>query len=902
MLPITNSWGNFPIALRDARTTFRRDVTVIMADDQLRYPPQQQAAYRGVDQEGDPDGPNLGQLAATLWRRKLMILSVVVLGTGLAALAGVSITKKYTAKAMVVVEGKSSNVVDIQSVAAGLDANPTTVETQLRVMQSAPVVDRVMSNLGLFSDAEFKPVLEQGDEGQVLVFALPEPWSGYLATATSFLPDSWLIATGIAKEPVVDSELVQMTSLDATVPSANAAATDPATPAATAPTYQTASSSSTNSAQATSASAEPAAPSYEDSSTAKQVSAGVEAGLSSAASTMPSDPALDAGTVPPTSTAGIPSPYYSDLQAPVDVDPLRQVARNRFLSNLEVEPEGRSFVIGVSFTSDSPEKAARIANSVARTYIESQVDQKRLTTNQAGDWLGQRTDELRGELEQAEQKVQQYQIDHNLSTGDRTDLTDLQLTDMNRDLLNAQAQLAGKQARLDFVRELQAKKQPLDTLPEVLGSPLVLQLRAQESQLEQQEGELKATFGPKHPRVQLIAAEKAKLRRSVDDEIGRIIANMENELKVNNAQVQAMQQSLGQAEGKSGEGLVAEVGLRELQREAESTKQLYESFLQRYKETREQQQILDSDAKVLSAAQIPTGPSTPGLPIFLAVGFIASSLVGSMGALLLERMDKGLRSAEDIERHLGLLRIGLIPQTKEISASRPVWRFLKDKPLSVFAESVRGVGTAIRFADVDNPAHTILVTSSVPGEGKSTLVQSLAVIAAAADHKVLLLDLDTRRPVQAKTLGIEPANGIVELLGGEASFEDTMVHHQASGIDLILVRRRPTNPAALMESRKLKAFVEEARQAYDFVIIDTPPVLGVNDALLLCPLADAVVFVTQWAETKHQLAYNAVQALRGAHAKLLGVVLTKVDVKKHKRYGYGDAGEYYGTYTKYYSE
>jgi succinoglycan biosynthesis transport protein ExoP len=181
-------------------------------------------------------------------------------------------------------------------------------------------------------------------------------------------------------------------------------------------------------------------------------------------------------------------------------------------------------------------------------------------------------------------------------------------------------------------------------------------------------------------------------------------------------------------------------------------------------------------------------------------------------------------------------------------------------------------------------------------------VQSLAVVTAAADHRVLIIDLDTRRPVQGKTFGVEPANGIVEFLGGESSFEDTVVRHEASGVDLILVRRRPTNPAALMESRKLRAFIEEAQASYDYVIIDSPPVLGVNDALLLCPMADAVVFVAQWAETKHQLAYNAVQALRGARAKILGVVLTKVDVKKHKRYGYGDAGEYYGTYTKYYTE
>ncbi|WP_255592030.1 GumC family protein [Geminicoccus harenae] len=856
-----------------------------MADDQYRYPPQNQVAYRPADYEGEADGPNLGQLAATLWRRKAMIIGIVVLGTGLAGLAGLSMTKKYTAKAMVVVQGQSSNVVNMEQVAAGLEANPTTVETQIRVLQSAPVIDRVMTRLNLFDDEEFRPSVEEGEEGQVLVFTLPEPWSGYLATAASFVPNSWLIATGLAKEPVVASELIQMATLDQEAPLPTAGAGDglSAAPGDAAPGAVPDAGMPALSAEAP----------VEPAGALPDVQAVPMATADPAMAGEPPAPVVD----PLTS-----GPYGEQFSTALAADPYRQVARDKFLRNLTVSPEGRSFVIGVSFTSESPDKAARVANLLAESYVQSQIDQKRLTTDQAGDWLGQRVEELRKELEQIEAQVQQYQIDHNLTSGDRTDLTDLQLTNMNQQLLAAQAQQAGREARLQFVRELKAKGQPLDTLPEVLASPLVLQLRAQESDLERQEGELRATFGAKHPRVQLIATEKEKLRHSVNGEIERIIANMENEAQVNAAQIAVLQEQLGQAQGKSGEGMVAEVGLRELEREAQSTKQLYESFLQRYKETREQQQILDSDAKLLSAAQRPVQPSTPGLPIFLAVGFVASSLLGSMGALLLERMDKGLRSAEDVERYLGLLRVGLIPQTKEITAKRPAWRFLKDKPLSVFAESVRGVGTAIRFADVDNPPRVILVTSSVPGEGKSTLAQSLAVISAAADHRVLVIDLDTRRPVQAKNFGVEPANGVVEFLGGEVSFEDAVVQHPGSGVDLLLVRRRPTNPAALLESKKLRTFIEEARSTYDYVILDTPPVLGVNDALLLCPVADTVVFVTQWAETKHQLAHNAVQALRGARAKLLGAVLTKVDVKKHKRYGYGDAGEYYGTYTKYYSE
>jgi capsular exopolysaccharide synthesis family protein len=811
-----------------------------------------------ADWEDDDPGLTLKDILRIIRRRRGMLLGIIMLGGLLGLLVGIQVTPKYTAKATVVIEPNAGRVIDSEAVLAGLGSDAATVETQIRVIQSRQLAERVMDRERLFHDPEFRPQFPDGPEPDI-DFAIEDPWASMVA----WMPTSWLIATGLATERLVETDELAGTSGTGHASGAGSALVTSAEAAARAP--------------------EPA------------VGATTSGGPQS-----PVAPTIVPGATPANDIQAIAAARVQETLS--ELDPLREAAIDAFGKNLRTSQEGRSRAISVAFTSVDPEKAAAVANGIAEMYVQMQLEAKLQATVKATGWLGDRLEELRRELERAERAVQDYRVANNLAAEGRTDLADQAAVLTNQELLNAQTDLAEKTARLQFLQEMRARGESMASLPEVVGNALIMALRQQESDLLRQEGELRAQFGGKHPRVQQVIADKNKLLGKINAEIDRIVENLANEVKVAEARVGALQASMIGAREVTGATQEAMVRLRELEREANATRSLYESFLMRYKETREQQQIVEPDAKIVSRAAVPRGPSTPGVPVFLAAGLLGSSVLGLFGLVWMERNDEGIRNAQDIERHLKLQQVGFIPLIKDLRRGVAPWQRVIDKPFSAYAESLRSVLAAVRFSNVDEPPRLLLVTSSAPEEGKSTLASSLATAAAQADKRVLLVDLDLRRPSLAQAFRTEPRAGIVELLAGDALANEAVLRHERSRVDLLLVKRRPANPSALIESERMLQLLQAIRRQYDLIVLDTPPVLGVTDAAHLAPLADGVLFVTRWAETKRGLAQSALTTLRAAKANVIGVVLTQVDIDKHREYGYGDVGEYYGKYKKYYTE
>ncbi len=222
------------------------------------------------------------------------------------------------------------------------------------------------------------------------------------------------------------------------------------------------------------------------------------------------------------------------------------------------------------------------------------------------------------------------------------------------------------------------------------------------------------------------------------------------------------------------------------------------------------------------------------------------------------------------------------------------------KPLSAYAESIRSIYTSLQLTDADNPPKVVLVTSSLPQEGKTTLSLSLAIFAANSGQRVLLLDADLRHPSVHRDLGAVPTQGLVELVAGEKELDDVLVRSEETGIWYLPIKRQTANPTDLLGSQRMKLLLAELRRRFDFVVVDSAPLLGVTDTKVISRFADRVLFVTRWDKTGKDTALNALAHLREAKARVAGVVLSQVDVRRHAQYGYGDVGQYYGKYQKYY--
>lgn len=594
-------------------------------------------------------------------------------------------------------------------------------------------------------------------------------------------------------------------------------------------------------------------------------------------------------------------------------EPVNTTAAKAGMPNLEwlerrlrVYQERGSHVIAVGFTSRTPESAAAVANRVAQLYIESQSERLRDYTNRSLAWLNARNPEIKNEADRAEAAVQEYRTTHGLAGANRTDVIDQNLADLNRQLSAAEADLASRQARLSYVRDLR-RLGVGSALVENLNSPALAELHRQELVLLQSEAELATTFGESHPKMQLLRSQLQELRHKIDQEIDRVVNGLENEAQIVGARVRLIRQRLGAMEDASSKARESEVRLHDLEREAAARRQIYNDLLQRQREIREQQEIIAPDARILSLASPPDRPSSPNPFLFILPALIVSSIGGSLLAVVMDRLDRGLRSERDVSETLGIRCIGFVPQLSRIRRMHP-HEVLLAKPFAAYTEAIRSIVASSHLIAPQCPPQAILVSSSVPGEGKTTLAVSFAVCAALLGRRVLLVDLDFRCPAIGRELDATAEKGILDLLVHGGPSADVIQHIPRLQLEYLPVCGLPADPLALFASEQLPRLLDRLRESYDCVVIDSPPLLAVPEARLLASMVDKVLFVVKWGSTRREVAQNALNLLRTpalsdkARSEFASAVVTQVDLKKHARYRYGDLAESFVKYRKYYVE
>jgi capsular exopolysaccharide synthesis family protein len=341
----------------------------------------------------------------------------------------------------------------------------------------------------------------------------------------------------------------------------------------------------------------------------------------------------------------------------------------------------------------------------------------------------------------------------------------------------------------------------------------------------------------------------------------------------------------------------AELRLAELQREADADRNLFETFLIRTKETGGNE-YQEADARVISAAELPTRPSFPKVVPMVGAAFAASLCLGVFLAFGVDRLQNGFRSPQQVERLTGLPVLRTVPALAgSVMGKTPPFQYVLNEPTSAYAEALQAVRTALHFSRPDAPPRTLLVTSGTSAEGKSTLAISLARMAARSGQKVLLADCDLRRPSIAQALKLSTLTAMEDVLTGRATISNAVTRDEATGLHIIPARSSESQPLDLLSSDRMRDFLREAAKTYDFVVIDSPPASLVSDALVLSELVDTTLYLIRWEATPRDVALAGVEQLRRAGAKIVGAVLNLAKLDRHGGYGYGDT-TYYASASK----
>jgi capsular exopolysaccharide synthesis family protein len=344
-----------------------------------------------------------------------------------------------------------------------------------------------------------------------------------------------------------------------------------------------------------------------------------------------------------------------------------------------------------------------------------------------------------------------------------------------------------------------------------------------------------------------------------------------------------------------------EVELRDLDREAQANRTLYENFLQRFKETQGQDTFPQPDAAVISAAAVPLDPTSPQKVVITLLAAMTGLALGTLLALVCENRDVGVRSMEQVKALLGMHPLGLIPALPGVSKDRVrTGGEIRERPMSAYAEAIRTVYANFMLSDIDTTPKIVLVTSALPREGKSSTAAALAHAVAGQGARAVLVDCDLRHPTVHRMLHRRGANGLVDYLLGRAEPMDVIHRVTGTEIDVIPAGNVPETPPNLLGSRRFKAILQGLAEKYDMVILDSAPVLAVADTRVVSSFADKTIMVVRWATTSRKVAGSALEQLQAAGAQLAGVVLTQVDVKAHAKDGFADSGLYVGQLKHYY--
>lgn len=574
-------------------------------------------------------------------------------------------------------------------------------------------------------------------------------------------------------------------------------------------------------------------------------------------------------------------------------DTMAEAIYPAFVKRVTIEPVRLSQLAKISFDSSSAGLSAKVANGIAMAYIESDMDARYQVTQQASNWIQDRLASLRVKLEESERQLQAYR--------EKAGIVDMknvgqggvgqQMMEVTSRLVDARLRRAEAENAFNQIKSAK-KTGDLASLPAVIRNPIVADALRDQSMAERRLAELTQRYGKEHPKFMQAEGELKSAKENLQRQIETVVASITQEYEVNKGTERTLEGQMASARGSVQDINRKEFELTVLEREVDSNRQIFDMFVKRAKETSISSDLQTPVARVVDAAVVPERPVKPQKIQIILIAFILGVFVATLVALVLERLDNTLKTSEDVETKLKTPLLTALPLLTDAEVVREsTARIFIDNPKSLYAEAIRTARTGVLLSALDVPKRLLLVTSSLPGEGKTTFSINLAM-AHAHTKKTLLIDADMRRPAISKGLGLQPgAMGLSNLVSGSAKLEDCVQQLQGSSLDIMPSGSIPPNPVELLLSQKFKETIDHLMEVYDVVIIDSPPVELVSDALVISPMATGVIYVSRANSTPWQLARRGLQRIRRADGQLLGVVLNRLD--------FAQAEKYYGEYSGY---
>jgi capsular exopolysaccharide synthesis family protein len=578
-------------------------------------------------------------------------------------------------------------------------------------------------------------------------------------------------------------------------------------------------------------------------------------------------------------------------------------------AGLIAEPLEDTTMLVVSYTHTNPALAATIANTVAEVFIDYNFERKTERFTKTSQWLEESTRKLKSRAQEAEQALANYTREHNIfSLEGKETLTNDKLSRLHDQATRAETDRMLRESLYE-----QVKQGKLVQLPEAFADPKTAALQAKLGELAVQAADLDVKFGPKNPRVIAVRQQMAAIQQQIDENRKTLEEKLKADYERALRDEQSLKEALARAKAEAVRQNQDAIQYNILRQEVETAKALYTDFLQKTNQANVQRAEQHSSIKVIDPARTPKSPIAPRRLRAIMIALFLSLTAGVGIAVLLERLDNTIKSVEDVNRYTQLPALGIIPAAGERQRllgprkrrrARAAGRLVEVGTLPLIAldgrssaaEAYRVLRTSVLLSAAGKPPKSILITSSQPGEGKTTTTINTAISLAQLGASVLIIDCDMRKPTAHKVLNVDHARGLSTYLSRDIGVEDLIHRVQIANLSILPCGPLPPNPAELISSDKMKELMQMMGERYDHILIDSPPLINVTDPVILSTIVDGVILVVHGGKSTRDIVRRARQELCAVGAKIFGVVLNNVDLRRE---GYDDY-YYYRHYSDYF--